>query len=84
MTKRYKEITAEELEKYKNLGGFHLLGSGRDKIEKPEHLAMAVAACSDLKLDALVVTGGKKLRMITLTLLVCNVPWLCFFSPDSR
>jgi pyrophosphate--fructose-6-phosphate 1-phosphotransferase len=28
-------------EGYRNQGGFHLIGSGRDKIEKPEQLAAA-------------------------------------------
>lgn len=58
MEKRYKEITAEELNKFRNMGGFHLLGSGRDKIEKPEQLAQAAAACTDLELDGLIVVGG--------------------------
>lgn len=49
MQKRYKEITSTELDKYKNLGGFHLLGSGGDKIEKPEQLDMASSACTDLQ-----------------------------------
>ncbi len=26
---------------YRNQGGFHMIGSGRDKIEKPEQLAAA-------------------------------------------
>ncbi|KAL4533239.1 hypothetical protein Ndes2526A_g08680 [Nannochloris sp. 'desiccata'] len=58
MEKRYKEITAEELNKFRNMGGFHLLGSGRDKIEKPEQLAQAAASCTDLELDGLIVVGG--------------------------
>jgi pyrophosphate--fructose-6-phosphate 1-phosphotransferase len=58
MEKRYKEITAEELNKFRNMGGFHLLGSGRDKIEKPEQIAQAAASCADLKLNGLIVVGG--------------------------
>ena len=30
-------------------GGFHLIGSGRDKIETEEQLAAAVATCQDLQ-----------------------------------
>ena len=58
MQQRFKELTLTELEKYKNLGGFHLLGSGRDKIEKPEQLAAAAATATTLHLDGLVVIGG--------------------------
>ena len=29
-------------------GGFHLIGSGRDKIEGPDKLAAAVKTCTDL------------------------------------
>ena len=56
--KQYKEISVEELRKYHNLGGFHYLGSGRDKIEKPEHLQKAATTCVELQLDGLVVAGG--------------------------
>lgn len=55
---RYKELNKPELSKYFNLGGFHLLGSGRDKIEKQVDLEQAAATCRDLDLDGLVVIGG--------------------------
>lgn len=53
-----KVLEAEELSEFRNLGGFHLLGSGRDKIETPEDLAAAAETCSSLELDGLVVIGG--------------------------
>jgi len=53
-----KVLTADEISKYANLGGFHMLGSGRDKIESPEHLKAAADTCKALDLDGLVVIGG--------------------------
>lgn len=53
-----RELKAEELARYRNLGGFHLLGSGRDKIEKPEQLEQAGKVCTALDLDGVVVIGG--------------------------
>ena len=43
---------------YRNQGGFHMIGSGRDKIESDADLGRAAAAVSDLRLDGLVVAGG--------------------------
>lgn len=36
MTNKYMEITNEIANKFMNLGGFHMIGSGRDKISTPE------------------------------------------------
>ena len=58
MQNKYKVLTAEELDGYRNQGGFHLIGSGRDKIEKPEQLAAAAQACATHNLDGLVIIGG--------------------------
>ena len=43
---------------FRNQGGFHLICSGRDKIEKPADLARAAASAAELDLDGLVVCGG--------------------------
>lgn len=32
----YMEITADYMNKYRNMGGFDMICSGRDKIETPE------------------------------------------------
>ena len=53
-----KVLEAPELSNYANLGGFHLLGSGRDKIESADDLQAAAATCKALDLDGLVVIGG--------------------------
>lgn len=58
MQSNYKEITMAELAKFRNQGGFHLLGSGRDKIEKPDQLHAAAKVCQDLALNGLIIIGG--------------------------
>ncbi|KAI7839314.1 hypothetical protein COHA_007012 [Chlorella ohadii] len=58
MNNRYKVLTADELDGYRNQGGFHLIGSGRDAIAKAEQLAAAEKTCLELDLDGIVVIGG--------------------------
>ena len=36
---KYKELTSDVIDCYRNTGGFDMIMSGRDKIEKPEDLA---------------------------------------------
>ena len=57
-TGKYKPVTAELLRGFRNMGGFDLLGSGRDKIETEEHLRASLDTCTKLDLDGLVVIGG--------------------------
>ena len=52
------EITGELLEKYRNQGGFDLIGSGRTKIETDDQFKAALAAATERNLDGLIVTGG--------------------------
>lgn len=52
------EITADVIEPYRSQGGFDLLGSGRDKIEKPEQFKQAIETARRMKLDGLVIIGG--------------------------
>ena len=54
----YREIVEEEIDGYRNLGGFDLLGSGRIKIESPKEMEKAFLTCKNLLLDGLVVIGG--------------------------
>jgi pyrophosphate--fructose-6-phosphate 1-phosphotransferase len=56
--KIYRQVTETELENYRNIGGFHYLGSGRTKIETAEQLKRSVQTCVDLELDGLVIIGG--------------------------
>lgn len=55
---KYKELTAEIVDKYRNTGGFDMIMSGRDKIEKPEDLATCEQNFEDMSLDGLVIVGG--------------------------
>jgi pyrophosphate--fructose-6-phosphate 1-phosphotransferase len=57
-TGRYRELTAEAVQSYRNSGGFDMIGGGRDKIETPEQLAACRATCQELELDGLVIIGG--------------------------
>ncbi len=43
---------------FRNLGGFHMIGSGRGKIEKAEDLQKAADVAQELNLDGLIVCGG--------------------------
>ena len=52
------EITPGYLDEYRNTGGFDIIGSGRTKIESDDQFATAMAVCTELELDALVVIGG--------------------------
>ncbi|KAL4443799.1 hypothetical protein ABPG75_011536 [Micractinium tetrahymenae] len=58
MQNNYKLLTPEELDSYRNQGGFHMIGSGRDAIAKPDQLVAAEKTCLEHDLDGLVVIGG--------------------------
>ncbi len=53
-----KEMTSNLVNEYRNLGGFHMLGSGRTKIETEDDFQKAEQVCKSHKLDALVFVGG--------------------------
>lgn len=55
---KFKLITDELLDGFKNTGGFDLLGSGRTKIESKEQLHRAHLTIKDHHLDALIIIGG--------------------------
>lgn len=54
----YVELTSEKIDEYRNTGGFDMIMSGRDKIEKPEELAACKKNVETLGLDGLVIIGG--------------------------
>jgi pyrophosphate--fructose-6-phosphate 1-phosphotransferase len=58
ITSRHREITREMVDHYRNSGGFHMLGTGRDKIDTPQKMEQCRKACAELKLSGLVVVGG--------------------------
>ncbi len=58
VTNRHQEITREMVDHCRNSGGFHLLGTGRDKIDNPEKMERCRQTCAELQLSGLVVVGG--------------------------
>jgi diphosphate-dependent phosphofructokinase len=55
---KYKELTADLIDRYRNTGGFDMIMSGRDKIEKPEELAACRQNFEKMGLDGIVIVGG--------------------------
>jgi len=51
-------LERELLAKYRNQGGFDLIGSGRTKIETDEQLNAALKVVQNFQLDGLVIIGG--------------------------
>ena len=52
------ELTDADVAKFRNMGGFHIIGSGRDKIHTEQQFADSLAHCRRLNLHGLVVIGG--------------------------
>lgn len=55
---KYKELTAEYVQEYRNTGGFDIIGSGRTKLETPEQFDKALATCKKLGISAIMIIGG--------------------------
>jgi diphosphate-dependent phosphofructokinase len=55
---KYKELTADIVDQYRNTGGFDMIMSGRDKIEKPEELDTCRKNFLAMGLDGIVIVGG--------------------------
>lgn len=58
LDKKMKSLRKEEIDLYRNVGGFHLLGTGRTKIETEEQFQKSLEVIRELKLDGLVFIGG--------------------------
>ena len=54
----YIEITAENLQAYRNTGGFDMIGSGRTKLEKEEQFEKGLEILRKLDIKAVVIIGG--------------------------
>ena len=54
----YIEITAENLQDYRNTGGFDMIGSGRTKLEKEEQFEKGLEVLRKLDIKAVVIIGG--------------------------
>lgn len=55
---QYRELTVEGVSPYRNTGGFDLIMTSRDKIEKPEELQACKKNFVEMGLDGLVIVGG--------------------------
>lgn len=55
---KYIELNNELIDKFRNQGGFDLIGSGRTKIETKEQFSSAEKTVKALELDGLVIIGG--------------------------
>lgn len=58
IVKKWRYLKGSEIDAVRNLGGFDLIGSGRTKIETPDHFSACLQVCKELTLDGLVVIGG--------------------------
>ncbi|WP_454897409.1 diphosphate--fructose-6-phosphate 1-phosphotransferase [Alloprevotella tannerae] len=55
---KYKELTAEVIDKYRNTGGFDMIGSGRTKLETKEQFDSGLDIIRQLNLNAVIIIGG--------------------------
>jgi len=55
---RSMEITAEVVDRYRNTGGFDMIGSGRTKLGTEEQFERAAEVCRKNGIGALVIVGG--------------------------
>lgn len=55
---KYKELTADIIDEYRNTGGFDIIGSGRTKLEKKEQFDKGLEILKELGIKALVIIGG--------------------------
>lgn len=54
----YKELTAGIINRYRNSGGFDMIGSDRSKIETEEQFESVLAIARELELNAIIIIGG--------------------------
>ncbi len=55
---KYKELTVDIIDSYRNTGGFDMIGSGRTKLEKTEQFDKGAEICKQLNIKAIVIIGG--------------------------
>ncbi len=54
----YITLNAETINKYRNTGGFDMIGSGRTKLEKEEQFRVVAEVARKHDMDAIVIIGG--------------------------
>lgn len=55
---RWTQLSDALVARYRNTGGFDMIGSGRHKIHSEEHMRASLDNCAALRLDGLLVIGG--------------------------
>ena len=55
---KYKELTADYINEFRNTGGFDIIGSGRTKLETKEQFDKGLEILRQLNITALVIIGG--------------------------
>lgn len=55
---KYVKFDDEFINKYRNTGGFDIIGSGRTKLETEEQFEKALQNCKALNINAIVIIGG--------------------------
>lgn len=58
ISNKARVLHPQEIDAFRNLGGFHLIGSGRTKIETEEQRDSCIKTCKALALDGIVIVGG--------------------------
>ena len=54
----FKELSSKIVDQYRNLGGFHMLGTGRGKIETEQQFEEVAKMVIENHIDAIVFVGG--------------------------
>ena len=54
----YVKFDDEFINRYRNTGGFDIIGSGRTKLETEEQFEKTLATCKALNISAIVIIGG--------------------------
>lgn len=55
---KYIEFTDDFMDKYRNTGGFDIIGSGRTKLETEDQFQESLKVCQKLGISAVVIIGG--------------------------
>ena len=55
---KYIELTSDIIDRYRNTGGFDIIGSGRTKLETEEQFQKAWENCKKLDITGIVIIGG--------------------------
>jgi len=55
---KYIELTHDYVDKFRNTGGFNIIGSGRTKLESEEQFDTCIQVCKKHDISAIVVIGG--------------------------